>query len=97
MGEIAEMMMDGTLCCNCGVYLDELELENVGIIKEDDFDIGFPISCASCLEKLFSLEQAKKWFSKKKDENEMVLCVGKKGRRRIIFYLKEAEEFFKDK
>ena len=22
MGEIAEMMLDGTLCCGCGVYLD---------------------------------------------------------------------------
>lgn len=22
MGEIADMMLDGTLCCVCGVYLD---------------------------------------------------------------------------
>ncbi len=35
MGEIAEMMLDGTLCAGCGVYLDQ-EPE------------GYPIYCAGC-------------------------------------------------
>ena len=36
MGEIAEMMLDGTLCQMCGVYLGE--------------DDGFPVTCAGCKE-----------------------------------------------
>lgn len=35
MGEIADMMLDGTLCQSCGVYL------------EDSLP-GFPQSCADC-------------------------------------------------
>jgi len=35
MGEIAEMMLDGTMCQQCGVYLD------------DDGD-GIPAYCSSC-------------------------------------------------
>ena len=36
MGEVAEMMLDGTLCQYCGVYLDN---EDPG---------GFPESCEDC-------------------------------------------------
>lgn len=35
MGEIADMMLDGTLCQGCGVYLG-------------DDGLGFPTFCASC-------------------------------------------------
>jgi hypothetical protein len=31
MGEYAEMMLDGTMCCNCGEYLGS--------------DNGYPTSC----------------------------------------------------
>lgn len=34
MGEIAEMMLDGTLCEGCGVYLGS--------------DSGFPTYCSAC-------------------------------------------------
>lgn len=35
MGEIAEMMLDGTLCEACGVYIDD-----------DDVAPGFPRYCS---------------------------------------------------
>ena len=35
MGEIADMMLDGTLCQGCGVYLE-------------DGGAGFPMYCAAC-------------------------------------------------
>lgn len=35
MGEIAEMMLDGTLCAGCGVHLDGEAM-------------GFPVYCAGC-------------------------------------------------
>lgn len=38
MGEYAEMMLDGTLCEGCGVYLDN-DLE------------GFPQLCSDCAEE----------------------------------------------
>lgn len=34
MGEIADMMLDGTLCEGCGVYLGS--------------DMGFPMRCPDC-------------------------------------------------
>jgi len=34
MGDIADMMLDGTLCQICGVYLGK--------------DTGYPISCEAC-------------------------------------------------
>ena len=37
MGEVAEMMLDGTLCQHCGVYDDH-----------DDLGGGFPWCCPSC-------------------------------------------------
>lgn len=36
MGEIADMMLDGTLCEGCGVYL------------EDEDSDGVPRRCAGC-------------------------------------------------
>lgn len=35
MGEIAEMMLDGTLCASCGVYMD-------------GEPAGFPEDCETC-------------------------------------------------
>lgn len=37
MGEVAENMLDGTLCCECGVFLG--------------LDTGYPIQCSSCKPK----------------------------------------------
>lgn len=34
MGDISEMMLDGTLCCVCGVFIGS--------------DNDFPTECASC-------------------------------------------------
>ena len=36
MGEIAEMMLDGSLCASCGAYID-------------DEPEGFPRDCESCV------------------------------------------------
>lgn len=38
MGEVAEMMLDGTLCQFCGVYIGE--------------DVGFPVTCPDCKEPM---------------------------------------------
>ena len=35
MGEIAEMMLDGTMCQQCGEFMGEAE--------------GYPITCGACL------------------------------------------------
>lgn len=35
MGEVAEMMLDGTLCQSCGEYLDQEP-------------VGYPVSCGGC-------------------------------------------------
>jgi hypothetical protein len=37
MGEIADMMLDGTLCETCGEFIDEADTG------------GFPRKCAACL------------------------------------------------
>jgi len=37
MGEIAEMMLDGTLCCQCGCYIGN--------------DGGYPVKCSDCKPK----------------------------------------------
>lgn len=39
MGEIADMMLDGTLCEGCGEFLDA-----------DDGNDGFPQLCAACAQ-----------------------------------------------
>ena len=39
MGEIADMMINGELCCLCGVHLD------------DDGN-GYPVVCRSCWDDL---------------------------------------------
>jgi hypothetical protein len=43
MGEIADMMLEGTLCCQCGQTLDERVI---------DLDMGIPVICDSCYEEL---------------------------------------------
>ncbi len=42
MGEIAEMMLDGTLCQVCGVAM---------VHGEDDEPAGYPVTCDDCLEE----------------------------------------------
>jgi len=39
MGEIAEMMLDGSLCQDCGKVIDDGNGE------------GFPVTCDSCLKQ----------------------------------------------
>lgn len=34
MGDVADMMLDGTLCCCCGVYVGEA--------------VGYPVKCEDC-------------------------------------------------
>ena len=41
MGEVSEMMEDGTLCQCCGVLM----------INEDEDPCGYPISCDDCEEE----------------------------------------------
>lgn len=43
MGEIAEMMLSGILCCQCGETLDEETI---------DMEMGVPIVCNSCFDEL---------------------------------------------
>lgn len=38
MGEVADMMLDGTLCVSCGVYIEQGEAQ------------GFPRKCKHCQE-----------------------------------------------
>lgn len=40
MGEIADMMLDGTLCERCGVYIDD-----------EDESPGFPRLCDACAQE----------------------------------------------
>lgn len=42
MGEIAEMMLDGTLCQQCGVTMPGVD--------EDGEAPGYPQTCADCLD-----------------------------------------------
>ena len=44
MGEIADMMLDGTLCLQCGVYIPEEEHKANGI----QLPAGYPIKCNDC-------------------------------------------------
>ena len=37
MGEVAEMMLDGTMCCNCGEFLGG--------------DEGYPVACECCQDE----------------------------------------------
>ena len=50
MGEIAEMMISGILCCQCGVVLDEEII---------DMQLDIPIICNSCFEELSQKDKAK--------------------------------------
>lgn len=48
MGDIAEMMMEGTLCQECGGFID------------DDEDGGYPRTCEDCKREAAEDEKAKK-------------------------------------
>jgi hypothetical protein len=53
VGEIAEMMLDGTLCQNCGTFLGVRVIrENGGKVEGSEIiePPGFPISCENCEE-----------------------------------------------
>ena len=48
MGEIAEMMLEGTLCCQCGACLGE---------KIIDMNLGIPVICEDCYTDLSDKEK----------------------------------------
>ena len=50
MGEIAEMMLDGTLCEGCGEYMGD------GV--DDDDTPGFPVRCETCERARLQYEKA---------------------------------------
>lgn len=60
MGEIADMMLDGTLCQVCGGIMDDMSPSDEELAAaprdKDDLPIihreapGFPRTCASCKE-----------------------------------------------
>jgi hypothetical protein len=52
MGEIADMMLDGTLCEQCGEFIDE--------------GGGFPRLCASCSSEADKSEKKNDVFPKRK-------------------------------
>jgi len=38
MGDVSEMMLDGTLCATCGTFID----------RGDEEEPGFPVDCEEC-------------------------------------------------
>jgi hypothetical protein len=49
MGEISEMMLDGTLCECCGVFLGEVNEDPRMDYEEEQFEPqGFPGLCSDC-------------------------------------------------
>ena len=49
MGDIADMMIEGSLCCQCGSALDERVIEQ---------ELGFPVICDDCYGELSKREKA---------------------------------------
>lgn len=47
MGEIAEMVLDGTLCQCCGALMEDLKPEHGNKLKVPP---GYPRSCDNCKE-----------------------------------------------
>lgn len=57
MGEIADQMINGEICAECGVYLEPNEKvwaqedeEHLGLLlmPKDGTGAGFPVICSSC-------------------------------------------------
>lgn len=48
MGEIADMMLDGTLCESCSVLMDDLIPDEGDELKESP---GYPRMCEDCQER----------------------------------------------
>ena len=68
MGEIAEMMIGGILCCQCGGALAEEVMEQ---------DLGFPVICDDCYDDL-SKEEKPDY----KDRRESLFLTTRKGNER---------------
>lgn len=45
MGEVADMMYEGTVCYICGIFLDYLE-------DGDVEPVGYPVPCSDCRKDL---------------------------------------------
>lgn len=48
MGEIADMIMDGTLCEQCGCLMEDLIMDNGEDLKDPP---GYRRTCEDCLEE----------------------------------------------
>ena len=53
MGDISDMMLDGTLCQTCGVYLgpspDDIKDNYIKQVKAEEWEpCGYPVSCDEC-------------------------------------------------
>lgn len=59
MGEIAEMMLDGTMCQDCGCFVDEPpdDVEPDYVLPDGP---GYPRSCRDCKREMRQLQQARK-------------------------------------
>ena len=66
MGEVADMMLDGTLCQMCGEYMDGTAY-------------GYPVSCAGCVGDEPKVAKAKKPKPKTEAQKE---ALRRKNRRR---------------
>ncbi len=61
MGEIADMLLDGTLCQFCGVINEDIlaaNPESDGPTVETFEPQGFPWTCAGCKDMV---DEAKEW------------------------------------
>ena len=43
------MMLDGTLCQVCGIYMSQEELKLIGLEDSEEAP-GFPVTCRDCQE-----------------------------------------------
>lgn len=69
MGDAADMMLDGTLCCQCGVLLLE---------GPDDEPAGHPVTCESCepavAEDVPEAEYDKPWPPRPRPKQKNWVC-----------------------
>lgn len=65
MGEVADLMLSGVLCCECGRTLDEKVIE---------YSAGVPVICNDCYEQLPKKE--KKNYGGR-NEKQILMCLQK--------------------
>lgn len=80
MGEIADMMLDGTMCAGCGEFMHD---------GEDG--PGFPEYCESCLAQGFG-EGPEKKAPKAKKGGQHVFCNGQPIAKKLVVRLENIAE-----